>query len=916
MFVGACKSCIYLRGFGTLSFLVTVVQQRQYLSWMEKSMTKAKSLLSLLLSLALVFCMVPATAFASTGLPVEQGEQTDPNVDGVIASSSSDAVDADQEDGFEPSASEDSAIEDLEEAIDAGRRGSLDDLSFVFIEWDSVPRSGEQNIAVGFNDETVARDAVLEFVDLETGATHEVGSSEVLPGALKFTFDASSIGVGDYRISSLCYVDDEGMISFDLSEDATSDYAFSITDDAVEIVDGDAADEDGASVFAVDPSGELVEEDSIGDALVDARAAAPSAMSRSRSGNIIVVLDPGHGGSEPGTSGNGLVERDVNLKIAKYCRDALLGYDGVEVYMTRDSDVNVGLEERAEIAKRLHANIFVSIHNNAATNSSARGSEVIVPLNGSGTAVGERILDKLAALGLWKRSVYDKEYPGNPSLDYYSVIRNTAAAGIPGIIIEHAFISNPDDAAFLSNEANLQRLGAADAAGIAEHYGLSSMKRENAIAFVERLYQKVLGRNPDSGGLNAHVNGLLAGVSASDVAWVFFSSPEFSNKNLTTEQRVDIAYRTMLDRGADAGGLANWKEKLDVGMSMRSIISGFSSSPEFRSLCSRWGLNPGYLAVVENRDKNYNATAFVSRLYNLVLGRSGDASGLNAHTGALNAGSSAAQLALSFFTAPEFTKKGLSNDAVIEIAYKTMLNRASDANGKAEWLEKMNNGMPLRLLIAGFAASQEFLGLCRSYGLSAGSIPYDPADINKYSGYKIMGSSSNAVIQKMVRYFQSTGHRYPANSTDAEIAAAYKKSDAPNITIFCTLVYNEATSEGVKPEVVFCQAMKETGWLQFGGSVDAKQFNFAGLGAVDASAGGASFPTVAIGLRAQVQHLKCYASTDPLRNTCVDPRWDNVVQRYGRGCAPTLEALNGRWAVPGNGYGQSIRSMIEKMLTL
>lgn len=150
------------------------------------------------------------------------------------------------------------------------------------------------------------------------------------------------------------------------------------------------------------------------------------------------------------------------------------------------------------------------------------------------------------------------------------------------------------------------------------------------------------------------------------------------------------------------------------------------------------------------------------------------------------------------------------------------------------------------------------------------------------------------------------GKKYPDTN-------AYRTSDAPSINAFCTTLYEEAMAEGVKPEVVFCQAMKETGWLQYGGSVKVDQFNFAGLGAVDGSAQGASFPSVRIGLRAQVQHLKLYASTAPLKNTCVDPRWDAAVDKWGRGCAPTLEALNGKWAVPGDGYGQSIRSMIERL---
>lgn len=251
--------------------------------------------------------------------------------------------------------------------------------------------------------------------------------------------------------------------------------------------------------------------------------------------------------------------------------------------------------------------------------------------------------------------------------------------------------------------------------------------------FVTRLYSIVLDRTPDAKGLRDHVAALQAGTPAAEIAWGFFGSPEFTNKELINGERVDIAYRTMLDRSADSAGKADWTSKLDAGMSMRFIISGFAGSPEFRSLCARWGLNPGSLDVVENRDWNYSATAFVSRLYKNVLNRSGDVGGLNTHTGSLHAGGHAAQLAWSFFGSPEFSQRPITNDDRVEIAYKTMLNRPSDGAGKKDWAGKLNAGMPIYLLIAGFSESAEFQKLCQGYGITAGRLPYDPAEMAKYS---------------------------------------------------------------------------------------------------------------------------------------------------------------------------------------
>ena len=169
------------------------------------------------------------------------------------------------------------------------------------------------------------------------------------------------------------------------------------------------------------------------------------------------------------------------------------------------------------------------------------------------------------------------------------------------------------------------------------------------------------------------------------------------------------------------------------------------------------------------------------------------------------------------------------------------------------------------------------------------------------SDYSIMGATS-ARLEQFVKYYLSSGATYPAS--------VYSGKGAATIEDFGRIVMEESAAEGVKAEVVFCQAMKETGWLRFGGSVKPDQCNFAGLGAVSSSAAGAVFPDVRTGIRAQVQHLKAYASTDVLVNPLVDGRFNLVP----RGCAPMLADLNGRWAVPGSGYGQSIYRMIGSLV--
>lgn len=164
-------------------------------------------------------------------------------------------------------------------------------------------------------------------------------------------------------------------------------------------------------------------------------------------------------------------------------------------------------------------------------------------------------------------------------------------------------------------------------------------------------------------------------------------------------------------------------------------------------------------------------------------------------------------------------------------------------------------------------------------------------------GYSIMGESS-VTLSQMINYYQMNEH-YPA---------FYANTDAPNIYEFCKIYIEECNSEGIRVEVAFAQAMKETGFLRYGKDVSITQFNFAGLGATGGGNPGNSFPTVRMGIRAQVQHLKAYATSAPLNNPTVDPRYRYV----NKGSAPYVEWL-GKYENPSGigwatapGYGISI----------
>lgn len=167
-----------------------------------------------------------------------------------------------------------------------------------------------------------------------------------------------------------------------------------------------------------------------------------------------------------------------------------------------------------------------------------------------------------------------------------------------------------------------------------------------------------------------------------------------------------------------------------------------------------------------------------------------------------------------------------------------------------------------------------------------------------------------SLIETMTSVYEDSGRTYPTQALAA--------GGAPTPRDFFTILYDEAVAEGVSPELLYVQVLKETGWLQFTGDVKADQFNFGGLGTTGDAIAGASFPDVRTGLRAQVQHMRAYADPDvsaaSLANPLVDPRFDYV----RKGSARYVQYLGAQenpdrtgWATA-PGYGDDLVSMMDR----
>ena len=252
---------------------------------------------------------------------------------------------------------------------------------------------------------------------------------------------------------------------------------------------------------------------------------------------------------------------------------------------------------------------------------------------------------------------------------------------------------------------------------------------EKIQAYVARCYKIILGRDADEGGMKTWVNELNSGrKAAAEIIDAFVKSAEFQNKKLSSADAVEILYKAMLDRPSDPAGKSSWVSQLEGGKPLQAVINGFCGSAEFGNLCKTYGINPGTVTVPDTQPEVPAASdekiqAFVSRCYKIILGRDADEGGMNTWSAELASGrKAAAEIIEQFVASAEFQNKKLSNPDAVEILYKAMLGRGSDAAGKSSWVSQLENGQPLTAVINGFCASAEFKGICNSYGITPGTV--------------------------------------------------------------------------------------------------------------------------------------------------------------------------------------------------
>ena len=180
-----------------------------------------------------------------------------------------------------------------------------------------------------------------------------------------------------------------------------------------------------------------------------------------------VIIDPGHGGTDAGATGNNLLEKDYNLLISKYMYDRFKEL-GVPVAITRDSDTTLSPTDRVNTILNKFGNssdvILISNHVNS---GGGEGAEVIYALRNRDT-LAKRILENIGAAGQTTRKYYQRRLPSDTSKDYYFIHRNTG--NLEPLIVEYGFIDDTKDVEFLKE--NYKELAEAVISAVANYIGV------------------------------------------------------------------------------------------------------------------------------------------------------------------------------------------------------------------------------------------------------------------------------------------------------------------------------------------------------------------------------------------------------------------------------------------------------------
>ena len=248
-------------------------------------------------------------------------------------------------------------------------------------------------------------------------------------------------------------------------------------------------------------------------------------------------------------------------------------------------------------------------------------------------------------------------------------------------------------------------------------------EEERLTAFVDRMYKCCLERDADEEGRAYWVDQLKKGrQDGAGIAEQFFFSKEMVSRDLPDKDFVTLLYNALMGREPESEGLQYWTNSLNTGEFTRyEVLAGFVRSDEYDGICRSYHITRGTV----DASAKAPVERFVTRFYKLALGRDPEQGGLYYWVfGLIDQRYSGAGIANEFFFSQEMLEKNLSDEQYVDRLYRVMMDRPAEDSGMAYWLDALSNGMTRERVLGEFVDSPEFTGICREYGITRGSLSY------------------------------------------------------------------------------------------------------------------------------------------------------------------------------------------------
>jgi len=583
---------------------------------------------------------------------------------------------------------------------------------------------------------------------------------------------------------------------------------------------------------------------------------------------IKVYIDAGHGGSDPGAIGAGLYEKDANLDIALRLKSKLEA-NGFDVVMTRTNDAYSTLDQRVNMANNSGADIFLSIHNNAALSQYAHGTETYWCANGvSGSNQFANLVQAnlVSQIGRANRGVKTANF---------RVIKYTTMAAA---LVECAFVSNPTEVGLLKTAdfrekcaAGLYKAIAAFSKGINKSTGdYSESSSTNSSGFTVKVDKP---ENNSIVNLDFLISGWAADLKNSPA--IQLSRVEFYNGEQRTESNLLGSETSFKDTVMGSTGIINggWEQQIEISRLSEgeNIIYVYAYDKNNNYSTANIKVN-----VIKNGDTgsiiNLNPTANPGGPYTAKTGEeiafdgsaSSDSDGnIVEYAWDFGDGSTGSEVkpVHTYTQADEYTvtltvKDDMDALSAAVTTRVTINDESTDEQGDEDE-----------------SSETEETGQFESVSNSTSIIGY-----------------IDLTVDDLVKIFEDR------NSTKIERAER-----------IATLYIKYAKLFNMRADIAWAQMCHETGFLEFTGDVKPEQNNFVGIGATGGGVPGNSFATEELGIIAHFAHLAWYYYPTHINEYCsseYDPRhFGDTHTRYTGDT--TLGFLNGRWA-PGSTYTSKI----------